>query len=112
MTDDWLAKVNCKGMQVYQINKGSTAKCDHALTINKNGAKWCGSGVRMGFKTMGRRRPLSRFMFRVAFLLWMASTVLLSYTLALLRTVVNLFDRGPPKPKEPPERRKGGKGSR
>ena len=32
----------------------------------------------MGFQTMGRRRPLSRFMFGVAFLIWMASTVLLS----------------------------------
>ena len=32
----------------------------------------------MGFQTMGRRRPLSRFMFRVAFLNWMASTIDLS----------------------------------
>ena len=44
---------------------------------------------RMGFQTMGRRRPLSRFMFGVAFLIWMASTVLLSQnSSALLQTVV------------------------
>ena len=42
----------------------------------------------MEFQTMGRRRPLSRFMFRVAFLIWMASTVLLSHkSSAILRTV-------------------------
>ena len=42
----------------------------------------------MGFQTMGRRRPLSRFMFGVAFLIWMASTVLLSQNpSALLWTV-------------------------
>ena len=32
----------------------------------------------MEFQTSVRRRPLSRFMFGVAFLIWMASTVLLS----------------------------------
>ena len=43
----------------------------------------------MGFQTMGRKRPLSRFMFRVAFLIWMAFTVLLSQNpSALLWTVV------------------------
>ena len=42
----------------------------------------------MGFQTMGRRRPLSRFMFGMAFLICMASTVLLSQNpLALLWTV-------------------------
>ena len=42
----------------------------------------------MGFQTMGRRRPLSRFMFGVAFLIWMASTILLSQNpSALLWTV-------------------------
>ena len=47
-----------------------------------------GCGLRMGFQTMGRRRPLSRFMFGVAFLIWMASTVLLSQNpSALLWTV-------------------------
>ena len=39
---------------------------------------------------MGRRRPLSRFMFKVAFLIWMGSTVVLSQNpLALIWTVVS-----------------------
>ena len=49
---------------------------------------WGKGGLRIGFQTMGRRRPLSRFMFGVAFLIWMASTVLLSQNpSALLWTV-------------------------
>ncbi len=45
--------------------------------------------MRVGFQIMGRRRPLSRFMFGVAFLIWMASTVLLTHNpSALLWTVV------------------------
>ena len=35
-------------------------------------------GLRKEFQTSGRRRPLARFIFWVAFLIWMASTVLLS----------------------------------
>ena len=67
-------------------------KKEHALT-KQNGAK-CSVGdgclwERMGFQIMGRKRPLSRFMFRVAFLIWMASTVFLSPNPStLLRTVV------------------------
>ena len=41
----------------------------------------------MGFQTMGRRRPLSRYMFRAAFLIWMASTVLVSQNPSALWTV-------------------------
>ena len=36
-----------------------------------------GCVFRMGFHTMGRRRPLSRFMLGVLFLIWMASAALL-----------------------------------
>ena len=44
--------------------------------------------MKLGFQTMGRRRPLSRFMFGVAFLIWVASTVLLIQSpSALLWTV-------------------------
>ena len=32
-----------------------------------------GCGLRIGFQTMGRRRPLSRFMFGVTFWIWMGS---------------------------------------
>ena len=42
----------------------------------------------MGFQTMGRRRPLSRFMFGVAFLIWMASTVLLKSCHCMLLFIV------------------------
>ena len=39
------------------------------------GCVW--GGFRIEFQTMGRRRPLSRFMFRINILIWMAFTVLL-----------------------------------
>ena len=42
----------------------------------------------MEFQTMGRRRPLSRFMLGMAVLMWMASTVLCQYPSALLWSVV------------------------
>ena len=45
-------------------------------------------GLRMGFQTMAMRRPLSRFMFRVAFLIWMTSTVLLSQNPSALHWTV------------------------
>ena len=44
----------------------------------------CGVGFRMEFHTMGSRRPLAKFMFRVALLIWMASTVLLCQILSAL----------------------------
>ena len=52
-----------------------------------------GCGLRMGFQTMGRRRPLSRFMFGVAFLIWMASTVLLSQNPSALLFAHDQFAR-------------------
>ena len=48
----------------------------------------CVGGFRIEFQTIGRRRPLSRFIFGVEFLIWMVSTVLLCQNpLACLWTV-------------------------
>ena len=48
-------------------------------TINQLEATWgVRGGLRMEFQTMGRIRSLSRFMFGVALLIWMTSTLLLS----------------------------------
>ena len=81
------SKKTVKACNVYQINKGWNAKCDHALAKQK-GANCCSGGLRMGFQTMGRRRSLSRLMFGLAFLIWTASMDLLSQNhLAVLQTV-------------------------
>ena len=91
---DWLKWVtNNKVWRHALFTKQTKARLEvwwqYTKTKDKWGEVWGkGCGLRMGFQTMDRRRPLSRYMFGVAFLIRMASTVLLSQNpSALLWTV-------------------------
>ena len=67
----------CKGMHSLP-NKQLKAYYIVTIQYKQNGAKCRLWGMVLGWGSMGSRRSLSRFMFGVAFLIWMAAASLTS----------------------------------